>query len=84
MAEFVFSNHCIATPMLDGSGFALYHHISGNSAFLSAESSLDKLSALVESTSFSESDFRSSVSGTEKESSNSLDWLVKNDFVANK
>lgn len=84
MAEFVFSSHCIATPMSDGSGFALYNHISGNSAFLSADSSFDRLSALVESSSFSENEFHLVVSGTEKESINSLNWLLQNDFVASK
>lgn len=84
MAEYFFSENCIATPMVDGSGFALYHCQSGNSAFLTAESTCEKLTALMNQKAFNEIDFQHAISGSEKQSNHTLSWLLQNNFLVNK
>lgn len=83
MALLSFSENCIATPMQDGSGFALYHCLSGNSAFLSAESTFKNLTSLMILKVFSTSDFHHAINGTEKLSNHSVHWLLQNDFLVN-
>lgn len=67
--------------MIDGSGFALYNNLSGNSAFLSTDSHLNQLAELLAKPQFSQTDFQHLMKTDEKRSGNSLIWLIKNDFL---
>jgi hypothetical protein len=81
VAVYAFSENCIATPMAAGSGLAVYHCQSGNSAFLSAESTFENLTDLMTQKFFNENEFHHAINGTEIQSNHSLRWLLQNNFL---